>query len=91
MELLIHLSTYNTSYGQKKSWELKCQFDSWPLKVGSRPKLRVCRRHATDRWKSFNNNYNFTLNLASIGGHHKNFLASKMAGVPISRIVGLLT
>jgi hypothetical protein len=25
---MIHLSTYNTSYGLKKSWESKCKFDS---------------------------------------------------------------
>jgi hypothetical protein len=30
MGLLIHLSAYNTSYGQKKGQESKCQFDSWP-------------------------------------------------------------
>jgi hypothetical protein len=25
---MIHLNIYNTSYGQKKGWESKCQFDS---------------------------------------------------------------
>jgi hypothetical protein len=35
---MIYLSTYNTSYGQKKGWESKCQFDSQPLKVKNRPK-----------------------------------------------------
>jgi len=34
---MIHLNTYNTSYGQKKGKESKCQFDSRPLKVRNRP------------------------------------------------------
>jgi hypothetical protein len=31
---IIHLSIYSTSYGRKKGQDSKCQFDSWPLKVG---------------------------------------------------------
>jgi len=30
---MTHLNTYNTSYGKKKGWESKCQFDFQPLKV----------------------------------------------------------
>jgi hypothetical protein len=44
--LMIHLSTYNTSYGWKKGWKSKCQFDFWPLKVRNCPELCVCRWHA---------------------------------------------
>jgi hypothetical protein len=40
---MIHLSTLNTSYGQRKGWESKCQFDSQPLKVGNRLDLRACK------------------------------------------------
>jgi hypothetical protein len=29
---MIHLNIHNTSYGRKKGWESKCQFDSRPLK-----------------------------------------------------------
>jgi hypothetical protein len=39
---MIHLNTYNTSYGQKKGRESKCQFDFRPLKVYNRPKLCMC-------------------------------------------------
>jgi hypothetical protein len=44
-----HLDICNTSYGRKKGQESNWQFDSWPLKVGNRPDLGVCRRSATDR------------------------------------------
>ncbi len=40
---MIHLNTYNISYGQKKGRESKCQFDSWPLKVRNHPELGVCK------------------------------------------------
>jgi hypothetical protein len=32
---LAHLSIRNLGYGQKKGWELKCQFDSRPQRVES--------------------------------------------------------
>ncbi len=34
---IAHLDIWNTSYGQKESWESNWQFDSRPLKVGNRP------------------------------------------------------
>jgi len=40
---MIHLDTYNTSYGRKKGRESKRQFDSQPLKVGNRHELLVCK------------------------------------------------
>jgi hypothetical protein len=43
----IHLSTYNTSYGQKKNQESEWQFNSWPLKVGNFHELCVCKGRAT--------------------------------------------
>jgi len=39
---MIHLNTYNTNYGLKKSWESKCQFDSQPLKIENYPKIHAC-------------------------------------------------
>jgi hypothetical protein len=44
---IIHLSTYNTSYGWKKGRKSKCQFDSRPLKVKNHLKFHVCRWRAT--------------------------------------------
>jgi hypothetical protein len=88
---MIHLNTYNISYGPKKGKESKCQFDFWPLKVRNRPKLCVCRRHVRYHWKFFYKRYNFASNFISIKSLHKKFWVSKMVGVPISRIIGLST
>jgi hypothetical protein len=44
---MIHLSTYNISYGLKK------------LKAEHHLELRACKWHATYRWKAFNKGYNF--------------------------------
>jgi hypothetical protein len=44
---MIHLSTYNTSYGRNKGQESKWEFDSQPLKVGNHLELRVCKGSAT--------------------------------------------
>ncbi len=62
-----HLDIYNTSYSQKKGRESNWQFDSWPLKVGNRLNLGVCRWSATHRWKALEENYNFAWNLIPIG------------------------
>ncbi len=56
---MIHLSTYNTSYGQKKGHESKCKFDSRSLKVVNRPYLDVCKWRVTYHWKALNKGYNF--------------------------------
>jgi len=48
----------------------------------------MCRWHATYLWKSFDEGYNFVLNLTSIGGLHKKLWALKVTRVPISRILG---
>jgi hypothetical protein len=51
---MIHLSTYNTSYGQKKGQGSKSQFDSWQLKVRNDLDLGVCKECDTSfkrfRW-----------------------------------------
>ncbi len=87
---MIHLSTYNTSYGQKKSQESKCQLDFWPLKVRDRLKLRAFRGHVTYRWKALIEGYNIILELTSIEGFQYIY-ASKMVEYPISGILGPTT
>jgi hypothetical protein len=81
---MIHLSTYNTSYGQKEGRKLKCQFDSWPLKVKNYSKIRAFRWRVIYICKAFDKGYNFAVESISIGGLHKKLWASKVAGVPIS-------
>jgi hypothetical protein len=88
---MIHLSIYNTSYGQTKGQESKCQFDSRPLKVKNRLKLHVWKKCVIYQWKIIDEIYNFVLDLNLIESLHKKLWASKMARVPISRIAGLLT
>jgi hypothetical protein len=48
---MIHLSTYNISYGIKKGYESNCQFDSQPLNVKNRLELCVFKECATYIWK----------------------------------------
>jgi hypothetical protein len=88
---MIHLSTYNTSYGQKKGWESNCQFDSQPLKIKNHPKLCVCKWCVTYPWKALNKGYDFALKIISIGGLQKKLWASKVTRVPISKNLGLPT
>jgi hypothetical protein len=56
------------SYGQKKGRESNKQFDSRPLKVGSRPAPDVRSKTATWRWKALFEGYNFGLDLIPIRG-----------------------
>jgi hypothetical protein len=51
---MIHLSNYNTSYGQKKGQESKYQFASQPLKVENRLESHACKWRTTYRWKDRN-------------------------------------
>jgi hypothetical protein len=55
---IIHLNIYNTSYGQKKNHELKCQFDFRLLKVENRIELHACKWCTTYHWKAFDKRYN---------------------------------
>jgi hypothetical protein len=77
---------FKTRYGQKKGQESKCQFDSYQLKVRSHLITSAFRWHATYPWKFLNKGYNFTWDLTSIGGVHKQLWPSKVLGVPISGI-----
>jgi hypothetical protein len=88
---MIHLSTYNTSYGWMKGRESKWQFDSQLLKVKDRLELRACRWHATYCWKALDQGYNFALDLVSIRGLCKKLWASIVVEVPVLGILGLPT
>jgi hypothetical protein len=79
----------NISYGQKKGWELNCQFYSRPLKAKNRPNFLACRWRATYCWKALNEGFNFALDLTSIKGQHTKLWHSKVARVPISGNLGL--
>ncbi len=52
---MIHFNIYNTSYGQKKNQESKCQFDSQQLKFRN----RLNYMHVTYCWKTLNKGSNF--------------------------------
>ncbi len=67
---ITHLDIWNMSYGQKKGLESNWQFDSWPLKLRNWPDFLAFRWRATYHWKSFDEGYNFVLDLVSIGGLH---------------------
>jgi len=79
---IAHLDIWNISYGQKKSRESNCQFDSQPQKVGNRPNLLSFRGRATYRWKALNESYNFASDCTLIGGVLTKLWGSKVAGVP---------
>jgi hypothetical protein len=86
---MIHLDTWNASYGQKKGWESNWQFDFWPLKVRNRLDFLACRWRATYRWNFFDKGYNFALDFVSIGGLHVKLWAPKVAGILTLGISGL--
>jgi hypothetical protein len=81
-----HLDICSISYGKKKGWESKWQFDSRPLKVENRPDPGVCRWSATHRWKALEERYMFSLNLIPIGGLTKELWTHKVLGVQIGII-----
>jgi hypothetical protein len=83
---IVHLDIWNISYGQKKSRDSNCQFDSGPQKVGNRPDLLSCRRCATYRWKALDKSYNFALDCTLIRGLLAKLWGSKVTGVPIDKI-----
>ncbi len=61
--------------------------NSRPLKVRNCLDFLECRWCVTCCWKALDKGYNFSLNLTSIKGLHTKLRASKVAGVPISRIL----
>jgi len=85
-----HLDNYSPSYGQKKGRESNWQFDSRPLKVNNWPLPNVRWRSATWRWKALEESYNFGLNCVPIRVRGKELWASKVLGVQIGTVSGLL-
>jgi hypothetical protein len=61
----------NTSYGKKKGWKSKCQFDSRRVKVKNHPDLLMCEWCVTYHWKTLDEGYNFALDFISIKGLDK--------------------
>jgi hypothetical protein len=86
---ITHLDIWKTSYGQKKSRESNCQFDSRPLKVKNWLDFVACRWRATYCWKTFDKGYNFALDLISIGGLHTKLWRPKVTGAPTFAILGV--
>ncbi len=86
---MTHLDIWNTSYGQKQGWESNWQFDSRPLKVKNGPNFLAFRWRATYLWKFFNEAYNFSLDLISIGGLQIKLWGPKVVGVSTLGISGL--
>jgi hypothetical protein len=84
-----HLDIYSTSYGRKKGRESNWQFDSSPLKVGSRPNPNVCRWSAMHRWKALEESYKFALDLIPIGGLSWELWVPKVLRVQIRTVSGL--
>jgi len=88
MGLHDHLGSWNISYGQKNGQESNWQFDSRPLKIDNRLHFLAWRWHATYRWKALDKGYNFASYLTSIEGLKTKLWLSKVAKVPILRILG---
>jgi len=86
---IAHLDICNPSYGQKKGQESNCQFDSRPLKVGSRPLPDVALMSATRRWKAFDESYNFGLELVPIRIWGEELWLSKVLGLQPGIVSGL--
>jgi hypothetical protein len=85
---MTHLDIWNTSYSQKKGHESNWQFDSWPLKVRTRPNFLVCRWHATYCWKDRDESYNFASNFIAIEGVHTKLWGPKTTSIPTLGILG---
>jgi hypothetical protein len=58
------------------------KFDFLPLKVKNLLYLLTCRWCATYFWKALDEGYNFSLDLASMGGLHTKLWASKITRIP---------
>jgi len=85
-----HSNICSISYGQKKGQESNWQFDSRPLKVGSRPDPGVCRFIATYLWKDLEESYKFALDFIPIRGLSRELWAPKVPGVQSGTVSRLL-
>jgi len=75
---------------QKKGRESNWQFDSQPLKVGNRPLPNVNRWSMMGHWKALEESYNFGSDLTPIGGQSQELWVSKVPGVQLGTVLGLL-
>jgi hypothetical protein len=82
---MIHLTTYNKSYGQKKGQESKCQFESQPLKVKNLPKLLFFLQFLI--WRSWEKNY---LGVALMVSHKKYYKGEGDGFPQVRTMVNLL-
>ncbi len=78
---IAHLDIFNPSYGQKKGRESNCQFDSQPLKVGSRPLPNLRIESAIRCWKDLDKGYKFGLDLVAIRLCSRELWAPKVSGL----------
>jgi hypothetical protein len=85
-----HLDICSTSYDKKKGRKSNWQFDSWPLKVGNRPDLGVCRWSATHPWKALKESYKFSLDFIPIEGLSKELWSCKVSKVQTGIVSRLL-
>ncbi len=93
-DYLQHLSTTYfliSMFHLHHNLQQNCQFDSRPLEVKNRLDLLVFMWRARYLLKALDKGYNFALDLISIEGLHKKLWASKVAEVPILRILGFPT
>jgi hypothetical protein len=72
---IAHLDIWNTSYGQKKGWELT--------------RFSCVQMACNIPWKALNEAYNFASNLISIRSLYTKLWRPKVAGVPTLTISGL--
>jgi hypothetical protein len=84
-----HSDICSPNYGQKKGRESNWQFDSRPLKVGNRPLPDVALKCATQRWKDFDESYNFGLGLVPIHVRGEELWSSKVSGLQLGTVSGL--
>jgi len=80
-----HSDICSSSYGQKKGRESNWQFDSRPLKVGSRPLSDIALKSATWRWKALIKSYNFDSRLVPIRAWGEELWSFKVPGVQLGQ------
>jgi hypothetical protein len=76
-----HLDICSPSYGQKKSRESNCQFDSRPLKVRNRPLSDLRIESAISSWKDLDEGYKFGSDLVAIRICSRELWALKVPGL----------
>jgi len=83
---MIHLGYLKHKLQPKEGSKVKLTIWFLTTKSQESPWFLACRWHVTYHWKILNKEYNFVSNFISIEGLHAKLWASKVIGVPISRI-----